>query len=803
MDGLSTAEVEERKAKGLINEDVSSSTRTVEEIVKENILTYFNLIFTVLAVLLIIVGQFKDLTFMLIVAANAVIGIAQEIRSKQILDKLKFDKMPRVTVIRDGREQEIPTEELVQDDIVVLGSGSGIPADCEIISGDVQVNESLVTGESDEISKGTGDPLLSGSFIISGECRARLTAVGKESYISKLAVEATKQGKNDGRSEMVKSLDKLVKIIGILIIPIGVVLFVQQYFVMHNTFQQSVISMVAAVLGMIPEGLYMLASVALVVSSMRLAREQVLVQNMRSIETLARVDVLCVDKTGTITESDMKVDGMQSMMPEKFDGQVTELIGDLVNEMDPDNATMQAMKEYFTDHTDRRAIRTVPFSSKYKYCAAIYDDGNYILGAPEFVLGESYGEYESQLRLMSEKGYRVLAFAVLEDEPKGEPVTGRAKMLAAVFLANPIRKSAPQTFRYFAENGVDIKVISGDNPATVSNIAQEAGIAGADKFIDARKLKTQEDITSAVMQYNVFGRVTPEQKRMFVAGLKSHGKTVGMTGDGVNDILALKDADCSVAMASGSEAASHAAQLVLMDSDFSRMPDVVAEGRRVVNNLTKSATLYLTKNIFSFLLAIFSMISVLQYPLQPSQITLISAFTIGIPSFILAMEPNMHKIKGSFLGNVFKMATPAGITVFLSVSALIIFGDVMKIQQDSLSTAAAGLVALVEFMILARVAKPMTKTHLIMMIALVSGFFYAIIFHNELFGISDMTWQTVLLLIVFLIATQAVFRYFYRFTTYVGLLITEEGRKELRKKNGGKLIRIHLAPDEKQKKKER
>ena len=791
--GLTNAEVEERKSRGLINEEVSSSTRTIKEIVKENVFTYFNLIFAVLAVLLIIVGQFKDLTFLLIVAANTAIGIAQEIRSKQILDNLKFEKMPRVTALRNGTEIELPTEQLVQDDIVVLGAGSGIPADAVIVSGNVQVNEALVTGESDEINKGESDELLSGSFIVSGECYAKLTKVGKDSYISKLQAEATKQGKNDNRSQMVRSLDRLVMVIGILIIPIGIILFVQQYYMMDNDLTSSVTSMVAAVLGMVPEGLYMLASVAMVVSAMRLASQEVLVQNMRSIETLARVDVLCVDKTGTITESDMKVDSMQSMMPEKYDGQVTTYLADLVKEMDADNATMQALKEYFEDSgSDRRAIRTIPFSSKYKYCAAIYDDGNYILGAPEFVLGESYKNYENKLNLMSEKGYRVLAFAALEEEPTGEPVTCRAKMLAAVFLTNPIRKSAPEVFRYFAENGVDIKVISGDNPATVSNIAQEAGIKGADKFIDARKLKTQSDIDDAVMEYNVFGRVTPEQKKMFVAGLKSHGKTVGMTGDGVNDILALKDADCSIAMASGSEAASNVAQLVLMDSDFSRMPAVVSEGRRVVNNITKCATLYLTKNIFSFLLAIFSILSVLQYPLQPSQITLISMFTIGIPSFVLSLEPNHKKIKGSFLGNVFKMAAPAGITVFLSVSALVIFGQVMNIQQSSLSTACAGLVALVEFMILARVAMPMTRTHLIMMVVMIAGFFYAIIFHNTLFGISSMTWQTMLLLIVFLIATAAVFRYFYKFTTFIGKLLTEEGRAELRKKNGGSLIRLHI-----------
>ena len=795
--GLTAEEVEEKRAGGLVNEEVDSSTRTVQEIVKENLLTYFNLIFTVLAVLLIIVGQIKDLTFMLIVIANALIGICQEIRSKKILDELRFEKMPRVMAVRDGLTVEVDTDKLVLDDLVILGAGCQIPADAKVVKGSVQVNEALVTGESDEIVKDAGDGLLSGSFIVSGECHAKLTAVGRDSYISKLKVEATKQGKNDDRSEMVQSLDKLVKVIGIIIIPIGTIMLVQQLHFMHNGFAESVSGMVAAVVGMIPEGLYMMASIALVVSAMRLARQEVLVQNMRSIETLARVDVLCVDKTGTITENTMKVDSMQSMVDEKFDGDMEVLIGDLASEMSPDNATMEALQEYFTETSGRKALRTVPFSSRYKYCAAIYDDGNYVLGAPEFVLGESYRKYESRLALMGEKGYRVLAFAVTEHEPAGDEITGNVKMLAAIFLTNPIRHSAPETFKYFAENGVDIKVISGDNPATVSNIAQEAGIKGADRFIDARELKDQGAIDDAVLEYNVFGRVTPEQKRMFVSALKYHGKKVGMTGDGVNDILALRDADCSIAMASGSEAASNAAQLVLMDSDFSRMPDVVAEGRRVVNNITKTATLYLTKNIFSFLLALFSMISVLQYPLQPSQITLISAFTIGIPSFVLALEPNHRKIKGNFLANVFKMAAPAGITVFLSVSALLVFGDVMKIEQASLSTAAAALVALVEFMILARVARPMTRTHLIMIVLLVVGFFYAIIFHNEFFGISDMTWQTVLLLIVFLIATQAVFRYFYKFTTYVGKLMTPEGRGELRRANGGKLFRIRVSKEEK------
>lgn len=782
MPGLSSREAEERIRQGLDNEQVSSSTRTVEQIVKENVFTYFNLIFTVLGVLLVIVGSFKDLTFMLIVVANTAIGIAQEIRSKQTLDKLKLMKMPKCHVIRDGREKEVAVEDLVLDDVIVLRAGSQIPADAEVLDGSVQVNEALITGEADEITKTKSAGLLSGSFVVSGECIARLTAVGRNSYISKLTLEATKDKKTE-ESEMIKSLDRIVKVIGIIIIPVGAVLLIQEWFVLEGGFRSSVISMVAAVLGMIPEGLYMTASIAMVVSAMRLARRDVLVQNMKCIETLARVDVLCVDKTGTITENEMMVDGFQIMSKGEDEDRILRMIGDLVQQQNKDNITMAALQGFFTERSGRAAEMICPFSSKYKYCGVSYGESNYVLGAPEFVLRESFQTYAGHINEISEQGFRVLAFAQVGEVPQGQPLSTGARLLALIFLTNPIRKSAKETFRFFAKNGVDIKVISGDNPVTVSNVALEAGIEGAENYIDARQLVNERAIYEAVDQYTVFGRVTPEQKRMFIKALKRHGKTVGMTGDGVNDILALRDADCSVAMASGSEAASNAAQLVLMDSDFSRMPSVVAEGRRVVNNIERAAILYLTKNIFSLLLAVFSVVNVLSYPLTPSQITLISMFTIGVPSFIISLEPNRDLIKGTFLGNVFKTAALAGITTFISVSSLVVFGEVFAIDAECISTSSTMLVALVGFMILAKVAKPSNMFHIGLVAVCVAGMGYCVFFMPEMFGINSISTQAAMLLAVFLIATEAVFRYIYKFVGLFSLIGTGRKKRRGRKKS--------------------
>lgn len=777
MPGLTSQEVSSRIEQGLINEAVDTSTRSVKEIVKENVFTYFNLVFTILAVLLILVGSFKDLSFVLILVFNSGVGIFQEIQSKNTLDALKFQSATECTAIRDGTEVLVPTEQLVLGDVIRLNAGDQVPADGELISGSASVNESLLTGEADEIEKSEGDELRSGSYLISGSCLVRLTAVGRDSYISKLTIEATKQKKNE-QSQMVRSLDKLVKVIGIIIIPIGVILMVQQIVIQNNSFSDSVISMVAAVLGMIPEGLYMMASIAMAVSAARLAQNSVLVQNMRCIETLARVDVLCVDKTGTITESKMHVDDFVSAVKGYSEDEIAPLVADLALSQNRDNETMAAMQAYFTEGTGRTPYQICPFSSAYKYCGACFEDGNYVLGAPDVVLGENFGRYSRAVRSAASQGYRVLAFGVTESTPDGSPL-GYTELLAFILLTNSIREGAEETFGFFAENGVEIKVISGDDPATASSVAAKAGIPSAEKYVDARSLSDSE-IDRAVAEYTVFGRVTPDQKRLFVKSLQKQGKTVGMTGDGVNDILALRDADISIAMASGSEAASKAAELVLVDSDFSKMPMVVAEGRRVVNNIIKTATLYLTKNIFSVLLALFSVINVIQYPLQPSQITLISIFTIGLPSFVLSLEPNSRKIKGSFLGNVFRMATPAGITLFISVSALLAFGQVLKLDTSSISTSCSALVALVEFLILARVAQPMNRLHLSMMVIMVAGFLFMIVFHSEFFGISPLNWTCVLLLAVFLIATEALFRYFYKFTTFIGRTFGREAREARR-----------------------
>jgi cation-transporting ATPase E len=776
MPGLTSEQVRERIRHGKVNTPVETSTHSVKKIILENVLTYFNFIFVILAIMLIMVGSFKDLSFMLIVIANTVIGILQEIRSKNILDNLRFDKMPKVTAVRDGQNVELRSEDLVLDDVIMLSSGMQIPADARVLEGTISVNESLLTGESDEIEKKHGDSLMSGSFVVSGEALVQLVAVGEDSYLSKLTLEATRQKKNDSRSEMVKSLDRLVLVIGILIIPVGGILFYQQYVVQDQGFNSSVISMVAAVLGMVPEGLYMMASVALVVSALRLAQKEVLVQNMRCIETLARVDVLCVDKTGTITENKMNVSDFQILRSDVTEEEGEALMGDFAVAMNPDNITMAAVKERFKVNSGREPEHVCGFSSKYKYSGVTYKEGSMVLGAPEFVLTkERYDKIADRVEAGGKTGARVLVFGVTPEVPKGQTLQ-KVHPIALVMLQNPVRQGAPETFRYFEDHGVSVKVISGDNPVTVSEVAKEAKIAGAEHYVDARDLRDERDVADIVEDTVVFGRVTPDQKRQIVHQLQKKGHKVAMTGDGVNDILALRDADTSIAMASGSEAASHAAQLVLMDSDFSRMPEVVAEGRRVVNNVIKTASLYLTKNIFSFLLAIFSVISVVQYPLQPSQITLISMFTIGIPSFVLSLEPNNKEIRGSFLGNTFKMATPAGITIFISVSGLLVFGQVMEISQASISTASAGLVALGEFLILARVARPMNTLHAGMIGIMVIGFFSMILLHHELFGISPMNLKCAALMIVFLLATECMFRYFYKLTTLLGLLLTKEGR---------------------------
>lgn len=756
--GLSAEQVKRRFAQGENNYKVESSTLSVPEIVRSNVCTYFNLVFAVIAVLLAIVGAWSDMLFLPIIVANTCIGIIQEVHSKKVLDKLSILNAPHAVVIRDGKRQEIPADQLVLDDIVEFSAGSQIPADAKVVSGELQVNESLITGESDEIEKREGDSLLSGSFVVSGKACARLEKVGKDSYISKLTLQATKSKKGE-QSEMIRSLNYLIMVMGIIIIPIGIALFVQSFIYNEGTFHDSITGMVAAIIGMIPEGLYLLTSVALAVSSVRLAQKKVLIHDMKCIETLARVNVLCVDKTGTITEPGMHVYDF-SVLDGADQLEISQLLADFVAAQEKDNATMEALKAHFSNGSGMRAREVYSFSSETKYSGAVMNDGkSYVIGAPEFVLRGQFAQYQEQIATYSSKGYRVLVFAQYEGMLDRKPLTEPVLPLCFVMLANPIRKGAKETFTYFAENDVDIKVISGDNPLTVSVIAAEAGIVGAERFVDASTLKEKEDYYRAVEEYTVFGRVTPSQKRMLVQALKEHKKTVAMTGDGVNDVLALKDADCSVAMASGSEAASNVAQLVLLDSDFSRMPSVVAEGRRVVNNIERTAALYIVKNIFSMLLAIFSVILMLDYPLEPSQVSLISMFTIGIPSFVLALEPNKELIRGHFLTNVLVRALPAGLTDFIVVSGLVIFCREFQVDLDCLSTSCTILVAIVGFMILHRIARPMNTGHIVMLVGVIAGWILCMLFGGSFFGITGISKQCEMLMVIFAIITEPVLRY--------------------------------------------
>lgn len=769
--GLNSDQVNEYFENGWSNEPVEPPSKTVPEIIKSNLFTYFNLVFAVLAALLILAGSFRNLTFLPVILANLFIGIIQEIRAKNTLDKLSVLNAPKALVVREGRQFSIPAEELVLDDIVIFKAGNQICADAIVVDGEVSVNESLLTGESDEISKKPGDELMSGSFIVSGECYARLDKVGEDSYISKLTLEA-KAMNSEEQSEMIRVLDKLVGVVGILIIPIGLLLFGQQFFFSGASFSKSITSMVAAVIGMIPEGLYLLASVALVVSVMRLASKKVLVHDMKCIETLARVNVLCVDKTGTITENTMEVNGeipmdgydSQSMAPLK------QIISDFASAMSSDNITMKAMKDYFNKPSGRKAVSVSPFSSQFKYSGAAFEDGSYVLGAPEFVLREDYDNYREQIEQYSSEGYRVLVFGIYDGVIDGKALTGKVTPLGLVFLSNPIRKEAPETFKYFENQGVEIKVISGDNPVTVSQVALQAGIANADNYIDASTLTTDEAIEDAVLRYTVFGRVTPDQKRKFVRALKKAGRTVAMTGDGVNDVLALKDADCSVAMASGSDAAAQASQLVLLDSNFACMPSVVMEGRRVVNNIERSASLFLVKNIFSFLLSLFSVCFMINYPLEPSQISLISMFTIGVPAFFLALQPNKNIIQGHFLSNVLIKALPAGITDFLVVGALVVFGQVFEVGETDISTACTMLLAIVGFVILYNISKPMNALRCCVWGGCIVGLLGCSIYLGDLFAMRGMSTKCIMLFVVFAIITEPALR-------YSTILIEKIGRK--------------------------
>jgi cation-transporting ATPase E len=747
--GLTEQQARERADSGYANVAIESSSKTVGQIILSNTLTYFNLIFFVLAALLIAVGSWVNLTFLPVVFANTIIGIVQELRSKRTLDKLSILNSPKGVVIRDGVQRTQSVNDMVRDDIVIFAAGNQIFSDAEVVEGECLVNEALITGEADEIKKRPGDELLSGSFVVSGSCRARLTAVGADSFVSKLTLEA-KKSKKPKTSEMMNSLSKLVMWIGIILIPLGILMCVKEVAWLDRSFSEGIVSTVAALVGMIPEGLYLLTSVALVASVVRLAQKKTLVHEMGCIETLARVDTLCVDKTGTITENKMIVEDICLLCEDRFiEDDIRMIMADYVYAMQADNDTMAALRKYFSGTVNQKAIATLPFSSAKKYGGvSFHEDETYILGAPDVILGGEYDRYRDKIEHYSARGCRVLLLAMYDGSLEDEVLSQEKMPIALILLSNKIRPEAPDTFRFFAEQGVAVKVISGDNAITVSEVAKRAGIENAEQYIDARELDTDKKLREAANEYTVFGRVTPEQKKKLVLAMHSAGHTVAMTGDGVNDVLALKAADCSIAMASGSDVAAQVSHIVLLNSDFSSMPSVVMEGRRVINNIERSASLFLVKNIFSFVLALISLFFTLTYPFTPSQLSLVSTITIGIPSFVLALEPNESRVKGKFLKNVMYRALPAAITDLVLILGVILFNIAFKIGDNETSTICTVVMGVVGLMMVFKTCQPFNKLRRAMMIVLTAAFGFCVLFMRTLFTLSELSFSHMLILVV-------------------------------------------------------
>ena len=748
--GLTAGQVSERMRKGLDNKPVTSPTKTIKQIIYSNVFTYFNLIFFVLAIALLLVGSFNNLTFMIVITVNLLIGIFQEINSKKTLDSLTLMNVPRVMVRRDGRIFEIATEKLVLDDIVYYSAGNQICADAVVVEGEVQVNEALVTGESDEITKREGSKLLSGSFVVSGKCAAQLTAVGERSFVSKLTLDA-KKSKKQKKIGMALSLSRLIMVIGITIIPLGIGLFSRQALSLNLGLKENIEKTSAALIGMIPEGLYLLVNVTLAVSVIKLAKKDTLVHDLSCVETLARVDTLCVDKTGTITDNSMLV---SEIIPIVSVVDPVPLLRDFVYNMSSDNITMETLKKYFGDSVGRQAREVIPFSSSTKMSAVSFSSSeNYLLGAPEFVLREQYSNYRNLIEPHVLNGRRVLAFVMSSGIRPDD--TSKVRFLALVTLVNPIRPEAEETFGFFTKQGVNIKVISGDNQYTVAAAARDAGIPNADKCIDLTGL-TEEEVAGVAEEYTVFGRVTPDQKRTLIRSLKHGGHTVAMTGDGVNDVLALKEADCSIAMASGSDVACQVSHLVLLKSQFSSLPSVVAEGRQVINNIQRSASLFLVKNIFSFLLALISVFAVVEYPLKPAQISLISALTIGIPSFVLALEKNEKRVEGKFIRNIIYAALPAALTDLIVVIGVILFTGAYNIPSDISSTIIAVLMALVGFTMVVKISRPFNTIHWILLGGIILLFILGVTIMPRFFELVMPDFGGMLVLAVFTLLIPSV-----------------------------------------------
>lgn len=702
--GLTQAEVEARIADGQVNAIQDSSNRSVKDIVMGNTLTFFNFINIVLLALVLSVRSYKNMLFIFIIIANTLIGIFQEIKAKITLDKLKILTVSHVDVIRDGVKKSVTVSELVKDDVILLKSGGQIPADGVILDGEVDVNESLLTGESDSIHKTCGSKVLSGSFVTSGKAMCLLTEVGHDCYMEKLSSEA-KQFKRY-KTELQRNLDTILKFISIIIVPLGIILFAKQYWISGSTYEQAALDTVAAVLGMIPEGLVLLTSVALALGAVRLARRSTLVRELFCIETLARVDTLCLDKTGTITEGHLCVQGEESV---KEDVDLEQLMGRMVAALGDENETFQALRQHYKRNQSTNTKLVLPFSSERKFSGVVFEgEGTYLMGAYQFIFPQADPAVLEKIAEYASQGLRVLTVAHSPNEMTDYTLAEDFEIVGFVFMTDVVRKNAPDILSYFEEQGVDLKVISGDDPVTVAAIAARAGLKDADKYIDATTIHTDEEMEDAILKYSVFGRVTPKQKQQMVRLLKQNGRTVAMTGDGVNDVLALKDADVSIAMASGSEAAKNTANLVLLNSDFASLPHIVNEGRRVINNIKAAASMFLIKTGFSVLTALLTIIVGQNYPFQPIQLSVINGCAVAIPTMLLQLEPSFQKVNKHFFREVLRMSMPAAITITAMITIINNIGHSIGTPREMLSTVCVLATGWVYLITLRQVYSPMT-----------------------------------------------------------------------------------------------
>ncbi|PWM45028.1 MAG: ATPase P [Clostridiales bacterium] len=718
--GLTSSEVERLTSAGKTNKLKNTSSRSVKEIIRSNIFTFFNLLHILLFAALLLVGAYRNMLFMLIIIINSAIGTIQEIRAKRTIDRLTVLISPDASVIRDGKETVVATDNLVAGDVVIFKQGAQICADCVILDGSAEVNEALLTGESEPVKKNAGDKLLSGSFISSGHVITKLEKVGAQSYAAKLTADAKRHKKIN--SEILNALNKIIKIIGFIILPIGIVLFVKDYSILGQPLTQAVSATVAALVSMIPDGLYLLTSIALAVSVIRLGKANTLVREMYAIEQLARVDVLCIDKTGTITSGDMQINEIESFTTE-YD--IYKIMANINNVLTSDSSTQIALENYFGKQFDYELIRSVPFSSQRKWQGCVFKEGCFVCGAPEFILEKADG-----IEKYTQESKRVLVLVKCElDEEK---IIGKPQKLAYIIIEDQLRPNVKETFNFFADNNVDIKVISGDNPVTVSAIAARAGIKNSERYIDMSSVE-EKDIIDICDEYNVFGRVSPTQKKLLVNCLKSKNHTVAMTGDGVNDVLALKSSDCSIAMAQGSEAARRVSTLVLTNSDFSSMPNIVLEGRRVINNIQRTASLFLVKTIFSAALSVLLLFLPMSYPLQPIQVTLFGSLTIGIPAFFLALRSNKNLVKGNFLKNVMLKALPSGICVVLGIMTMLVYNVFFPVSDMVLGTMSTLFISFIGFLTLFKVCLPFDKRNIVMFGLLLSAFVFCITLLKKVF----------------------------------------------------------------------